>query len=29
MDLPITLDEALLGAKVKCPTVDGPGLIVL
>jgi len=24
MDLPITLDEALHGAKVKCPTVDGP-----
>ena len=23
MDLPITLDEAVRGAKVKCPTVDG------
>jgi DnaJ-class molecular chaperone len=24
LDLPVTLDEAVLGAKVKVPTVDGP-----
>ena len=29
MDLPITLDEAVNGAKVKVPTVDGPVLMTL
>lgn len=29
MDLPITLDEALHGAKVKCPTVDGPVMLTI
>ncbi|RGP41811.1 DnaJ like protein 1, mitochondrial [Altererythrobacter insulae] len=29
MDLPITLDEALLGAKVKCPTADGPVMLTI
>ena len=29
MDLPITLDEALGGAKVKCPTVDGPVMLTI
>ncbi len=29
MDLPITLDEALNGAKVKCPTVDGPVMLTI
>jgi DnaJ-class molecular chaperone len=29
MDLPITLDEALRGAKVKCPTVDGPVMLTI
>jgi DnaJ-class molecular chaperone len=27
LDLPIALDEALLGARVKIPTVDGPVMI--
>ena len=27
LDLPVTLDEALLGAKVKVPTVDGPVMV--
>jgi DnaJ-class molecular chaperone len=27
LDLPVTLDEALLGAKVKVPTVDGPVML--
>jgi DnaJ-class molecular chaperone len=27
LDLPIALDEALLGAKVKVPTVDGPVML--
>jgi DnaJ-class molecular chaperone len=27
LDLPITLDEAVLGAKVKVPTVDGPVML--
>jgi DnaJ-class molecular chaperone len=27
LDLPISLDEAVLGAKVKVPTVDGPVLL--
>ena len=27
LDLPISLDEALLGAKVKVPTVDGPVMV--
>jgi DnaJ-class molecular chaperone len=27
LDLPISLDEALLGAKVKVPTVDGPVML--
>jgi len=27
MDFPITLGEALRGAKVKCPTVDGPVML--
>ncbi|MCZ8368627.1 MAG: DnaJ domain-containing protein [Porphyrobacter sp.] len=29
MDLPVTLDEALRGAKVKCPTVDGAVMLTL
>jgi len=29
MDLPITLDEAMRGAKVKCPTVDGPVMLTI
>ena len=29
MDLPITLDEALRGAKVRVPTVDGPVMMTL
>ncbi|MEP3052159.1 MAG: DnaJ C-terminal domain-containing protein [Erythrobacter sp.] len=29
MDLPITLDEAIRGAKVKCPTVDGPVMLTI
>ena len=29
MDLPITLDEAVSGAKVKCPTVDGPVMLTI
>jgi DnaJ-class molecular chaperone len=29
MDLPITLDEAIKGAKVKCPTVDGPVMLTI
>lgn len=29
MDLPITLDEAVSGGKVKCPTVDGPVMLTL
>jgi DnaJ-class molecular chaperone len=29
MDLPITLDEALHGAKVKCPTADGPVMLTI
>ncbi|MBV7265646.1 DnaJ C-terminal domain-containing protein [Erythrobacter ani] len=29
MDLPITLDEAIHGAKVKCPTVDGPVMLTI
>jgi DnaJ-class molecular chaperone len=27
LDLPVTLDEAVLGAKVKVPTVDGPVML--
>src|SRR3546814_6369609 len=27
LDLPITLDEAVKGAKVKVPTVDGPVML--
>jgi DnaJ-class molecular chaperone len=27
LDLPVTLDEAVLGAKVKAPTVDGPVML--
>jgi DnaJ-class molecular chaperone len=27
LDLPISLDEAVLGAKVKVPTVDGPVML--
>lgn len=29
LDLPITLDEAVRGAKVKCPTVDGPVMLTI
>ncbi len=29
MDLPLTLDEAVRGAKVKCPTVDGPVMLTI
>ena len=29
LDLPITLDEALNGAKVKCPTVDGAVMLTI
>ena len=29
MDLPITLDEAVNGAKVKCPTVDGTVMLTI
>ena len=29
LDLPITLDEALSGAKVKCPTVDGTVMLTI
>ena len=29
MDLPITLSEAIKGAKVKCPTVDGPVMLTI
>lgn len=29
MDLPITLDEAIHGGQVKCPTVDGPVMLTL
>ena len=29
MDLPITLDEALRGGQVKCPTVDGPVMLTI
>jgi DnaJ-class molecular chaperone len=29
MDLPITIDEALHGAKVKCPTADGPVMLTI
>ncbi|MEW4449576.1 DnaJ C-terminal domain-containing protein [Qipengyuania sp. JC766] len=29
MDLPITLDEAVEGAKVRCPTVDGPVMLTI
>ena len=29
MDLPITLDEAVRGGKVKCPTVDGPVMLTI
>lgn len=29
MDLPITLDEAVNGAKVKCPTVDGVVMLTI
>ena len=29
MDLPITLDEAVHGGKIKCPTVDGPVMLTL
>ena len=29
MDLPITLDEAIRGGRVKCPTVDGPVMLTI
>ncbi|MEE4290092.1 MAG: DnaJ C-terminal domain-containing protein [Erythrobacter sp.] len=29
MDLPITLDEALRGGQIKCPTVDGPVMLTI
>jgi DnaJ-class molecular chaperone len=29
MDMPITLDEAVRGAKVKCPTPDGPVMLTI
>ncbi|OGS52130.1 MAG: molecular chaperone DnaJ [Erythrobacter sp. RIFCSPHIGHO2_12_FULL_63_10] len=29
MDLPVTLDEALRGAQVRCPTVDGPVMLTI
>ncbi|KPP95458.1 DnaJ C-terminal domain-containing protein [Erythrobacter sp. HL-111] len=29
MDLPITLDEAVRGGKIKCPTVDGPVMLTV
>ncbi|MEO0643836.1 MAG: J domain-containing protein [Pseudomonadota bacterium] len=29
MDLPITIDEALRGGQVKCPTVDGPVMLTI
>lgn len=29
VDLPVALDEAVLGAKVKAPTVDGPVLVTV
>ncbi|RDC61101.1 DnaJ protein ERDJ2A [Alteripontixanthobacter maritimus] len=29
IDLPVTLDEALAGAKVKVPTVDGPVMLTI
>ena len=29
LDLPVTLDEALNGAKVRCPTVDGPVMLTI
>jgi DnaJ-class molecular chaperone len=29
MDLPLTIDEAMRGAKVKCPTVDGPVMLTI
>ena len=29
MDLPITLSEAVAGAKVRCPTVDGPVMLTI
>ena len=29
LDLPVTLDEAVRGAKVKVPTVDGPVMLTI